>query len=262
MSEDNSTETKKDDAGVRFPFISLEKAIGRAQELYEADKNGREMVISVAFSVWQYSEKSSGGHQTIGALKMYGLLKDEGANNARKVALTSEALRFFKDEREEERIKLKQFFALKPKLISALWGIWGDQPPTDTVARSHLKIERGISEQGARSLLGVYKENLAFCEFKGHVMVDEDAQEKKETNMQSSPEIIQPVVNPVASQTLNPVQSKEVLPPSGSRRAVFALTEGDVTITFPEDLSPESVSDLADYIEIFLKKAKREAGVN
>jgi hypothetical protein len=48
---------------------------------------------------------------------------------------------------------------------------------------------------------------------------------------------------------------------AGFRRSVFDLSEGEVIITFPEDLSPESVSDLQDYLNVFMKKARREAGV-
>lgn len=46
------------------------------------------------------------------------------------------------------------------------------------------------------------------------------------------------------------------------RRAVFALSEGDVVLSFPENLSSDSVSDLEDYLKIFMKKAKREAGLD
>ena len=50
-------------------------------------------------------------------------------------------------------------------------------------------------------------------------------------------------------------------PPVGIRKAVFALQEGDVTLTFPEGLSADSVTDLKDYIEVFLRKLRREAGI-
>ena len=43
------------------------------------------------------------------------------------------------------------------------------------------------------------------------------------------------------------------------REEKFALAEGDVVITFPQGLSTDSVEDLAAYIEVFLKKARREA---
>ncbi len=164
-------------AGTRFPFINLEKALGRAKELFDADQKGREMALSAAFAVWQYSEKSSGGFQTIAALKMYGLLR---AGDTRKVGLTDAALRYFRDEREEEKNKLTREFALKPKLISALWKDWRATPPADTIARSHLKTDRGLNDQGSRSLLSIYKENLAFTQLKADDKVPDPVEDDQE----------------------------------------------------------------------------------
>ena len=42
---------------------------------------------------------------------------------------------------------------------------------------------------------------------------------------------------------------------------MFDLSEGEVTITYPEELSPDSVGDLQEYMAIFMKKARREAGL-
>lgn len=152
-------------SGTRFPFINLEKALGRAQELYNADQKGREMAVAAAFATWQYSEKSSGGFQTVSALKEYGLLQSVGTG---KVQLTGEALRYFRDEREQERERLRMFFAHRPKLVKTLWvtSNWGATPPADSIARSHLKTEIGLTEQSARSFLAIYKENIAFAGFK------------------------------------------------------------------------------------------------
>jgi hypothetical protein len=38
------------------------------------------------------------------------------------------------------------------------------------------------------------------------------------------------------------------------------LTEGDVVVTFPENLSADSVEDLDAFWQVFIKKARREAG--
>jgi hypothetical protein len=164
-------------AGTRFPFINLEKALGRAKELFDADQKGREMALSAAFAVWEYSEKSSGGFQTVAALKMYGLLR---SGDTRKVGLTDAALRYFRDEREEEKNKLAREFALKPKLIAALWAVWRATPPADTIARSHLKTDRGVNDQGSRSLLSIYKENLAFTQLKADDKIPEPAEDDQE----------------------------------------------------------------------------------
>ncbi len=153
-------------SGTRFPFINLEKALGRAQQLYAADQKGRELTIAGAFIAWEYSAKSSGGFQTISALKEYSLLRSVGAG---KVQLSAEALHYFRDERETEHERLRMYFAHSPALIQKLWieSKWGASPPADPVARSHLKNEIGLSEQSARAFLAIYKENIAFASFKG-----------------------------------------------------------------------------------------------
>lgn len=241
-------------AGTRFPFINLEKALARAKELFDADQKGREMTISGAFSVWGYSEKSSGGFQTIAALKMYALLKDSSGGDSRKVGLTDSALWYFRDEREEEKKKLAREFALAPKLIAALWEEWQASPPADPVARSHLKAERGLNDQGARSLLAIYKENLTFAELKAGDKVALIGTEPEESDMQ-------PVQTEAASK---PLREQTTYPWSSSARGgllqeVFNLEEGPVTLTFPEKLSAESYQDLEDHLGLFLRKAKRRS---
>lgn len=180
--------------GVRFPFVNLEKAISRAKQLFDADQRGREMSIAAAFGVWEYSEKSSGGFQTIAALKMYGLIADSSAGDSRKLALSEPALRYFRDEREDEREKLLREFALKPKLIAALWEEWHVSPPSDPVARSHLKADRHLTDQAARSLLAIYKENLTFANITGDAKVFEphDAPEEAENSTLSGSQVPAP----------------------------------------------------------------------
>lgn len=158
---------RKDDPGTRFPFINLQKAINRAEQLFKVDPHGRPMAVSTAYEVWGYSEKSSGGHQTVGALKAYGLIEDSGALSDRKLFLTDLAKRYFLDEREGHREAFIKEFALTPKLLAAVWEDWHGSPPADNIARSYLKLDRKLNEQSARSFLGIYKDNLAFANLKG-----------------------------------------------------------------------------------------------
>lgn len=245
--------------GTRFPFINLEKAIGRAKELFDADQKGREMTIAAAFTVWGYSEKSSGGFQTIAALKMYALVKDSNGGDSRKIGLTDSALWYFRDEREEEKKKLAREFALAPKLIAALWDEWHASPPADPVARSHLKAERGLNDQGARSLLAIYKENLAFAELKAGDKVSLIGSDQEE------PEVIenQPSQLPVATGSRSMADyadSRRLMQPQDRpfmMQEVFNLEEGPVTLIVPSTLSEESYEDLAAQFELFLRRAKR-----
>ena len=239
--------------GTRFPFINLEKAISRAKELFDADQKGREMTVGAAFSVWGYSEKSSGGFQTIAALKMYAILKNSNSSTG-KVGLTDSALWYFRDEREDEKKKRVREFALAPKLIASLWADWHTSPPADPVARCHLKAERGLNDQGARTLLSIYKENIAFAELKADDKVNLVGSETEE------PEVEQ-------VQAVTPLERSLgralAIPPGAPRgdvlQEVFNLDEGPVTLTFPASLSADSYADLKDHLDLFLRKAKRQA---
>lgn len=162
----------------RFPFIGLAKAMDRAQAIFENDKGGKGLKIPVAFSAWDYSEKSSGGFQTIAALKGYGLLVDEGANDDRSVKLTQKARTYFQSEIEDQRAELASEFASAPPLFAHLLEHWTGEEVADPVARTYLKTEIGLNDQSARAALGIYKDNLRFLKPKGSAKVAEAPQDQ------------------------------------------------------------------------------------
>lgn len=45
----------------------------------------------------------------------------------------------------------------------------------------------------------------------------------------------------------------------GSRKAVFPVDEGDVTLIFPENMSADGLAELGQYLNIFLKKEQKKA---
>lgn len=51
-------------------------------------------------------------------------------------------------------------------------------------------------------------------------------------------------------------------PLQGSRKEVFDLDEGQVVLTFPENLSKTSFEDLDAYLKVFIGKMRRRAGVS
>ncbi|HUE79447.1 MAG TPA: hypothetical protein VMN38_07435 [Sphingomicrobium sp.] len=155
----------------RFPFINLAKSLERARAIYDNDKGDKGLKVPVAFSAWGYSDKSSGGFQTIGALKLYGILVDEGANEDRAVRLSSDARQYFQTEIEEDKAKLRGKFAARPALMAHLLEHWDYGTVDDPVARTYLKTGIGLNEQSARSALGIYKDNLSFIRGKGSVKV-------------------------------------------------------------------------------------------
>jgi hypothetical protein len=57
-----------------------------------------------------------------------------------------------------------------------------------------------------------------------------------------------------------PVKNDDEPEKAGVRKSRFALAEGDVVVTFPDNLSADSVEDLDGFCQVFIKKARREAG--
>jgi hypothetical protein len=73
-------------------------------------------------------------------------------------------------------------------------------------------------------------------------------------------------VNVALLKTLSFSESRPHLFSGGSlmleklREEKFALKEGDVRMTYPENMSIESIEDLEAYLQVFFNKARREAG--
>lgn len=85
------------------------------------------------------------------------------------------ARRYFLDERDDIKNKMLADFALNPPLFRLLWvkDKWQDGIPADPVARSHLKVERGLNDQSAWALLSVLKETIQFAGLKAGIVQDE-----------------------------------------------------------------------------------------
>ena len=146
-----------------FPFITLEKALFRAQTLYDNEKRN-DTPLPVAFSHWKYAPKSSGGQQTVGALKSYGLLKDIGKGEDRHVQLTDLALDILLDSRpnsEERRTNLREA-GLLPKMIRVIKEKYPDHAPTNENLQWFLIKECGFTDSSAKQLSKIWNKNNEF----------------------------------------------------------------------------------------------------
>jgi hypothetical protein len=149
-----------------YPFINLKVALDRAKEFYDKEKRNASSV-SVAVTHWGYAQKSSGGIQTIAALKAFGLMKDSGSGDGRSVQLTDEALRILLDQRERstERATLVKSAGLLPHIHSALWKRWGrDNMPSDANFRHELLFTYKFNEDSIDAFIRQYKATISFAE--------------------------------------------------------------------------------------------------
>ncbi|MEE4119752.1 MAG: hypothetical protein V2I65_12110 [Paracoccaceae bacterium] len=59
-----------------------------------------------------------------------------------------------------------------------------------------------------------------------------------------------------------PRAQAEAPPAAGQRKAVFPVSEGDVTFLFPDGMTEDGIEELEAYLDVFLKKEKRKAAEN
>jgi hypothetical protein len=108
--------------------------------------------------------------QTIGALKQFGLLSDEGNGPTRKIRLTNDALRIVLDKiaTSPARLEALKRCFLAPKIFYELWEKYGENLPSDQTVLNHLTLERKLSgaapfsDAGSIELLANYRLTMAF----------------------------------------------------------------------------------------------------
>jgi len=255
MNEEKTPETPEDDSrrirSPSFPFISLRVAIDRVRSLEEKYFH-HQARMSNALNVWGYNPKSSGGLRTVASLKAYGLIDDSGSGQDRKIRVSKLGLKILKDQRPGIYDVAVKDAALKPKMFSKFKNDWGFPRPPDPEVLSELTLDYKFDESAAKKFLKVYDDTFKFAKL--------DSSDSLSGGNEDSEEGYDNVPEPPPSRDEKP-EEEDMKPTTGQRRAVFALAEGDVIITFPEEMSKESVGDLDDYIKTFLKKARREAGI-
>lgn len=239
-----------------FPFIPLERAVERVEKLLEYSK-GHPVRLASAVTAWGYQPKSSGGSQTIAALKSFGLITDSGSNEDRKVVVSDLARRLLRAPPPDVRRELLRKAALSSKVIAEYWLEWNNDRPPDSDCRWELVDNRGFTDEAATKFLQVYDSTIAYAGLGGSdTVVDEADDVPPSLTVEDSPVEKQPN-QPVRFAGGSLPAAAEAIP-SGMRKAVFPVSEGDVTLIFPTSLSPEGLEELGDYLEIFLRKAKRE----
>jgi len=165
-----------------YPFIPLSKALERAKAFYDIEKR-HPAPFSVAVQHWDFKPKSSGGFQTVAALKQYGLMQDIGSAKERQVRLTDLALKILLDQREEsgERAQAIKTAALKPTIHSDIWSKWGLDLPSDATVRTYLILTRKFNEDSADDVIKVYKDTIGLANLAETDTVSSDQEDITDT---------------------------------------------------------------------------------
>lgn len=148
-----------------FPFIPLSAAIERAKQFFAEEKRGSTL-LAIAGRHWGYSPSSSGLLQTVGALKNYGLLSDEGSGQDRRIRLTDMALRIILDERPDsiERAEYLRMAALKPAVSADVHKKWPDGLPSNATLNHYLVLEKKFNQETALKVAKIINKNQSLIE--------------------------------------------------------------------------------------------------
>ena len=146
-----------------FPYIGLDKAVSRIEQMDAAHKTF-ETSMPVAAQTWGWASKSSSLLQTVAALKAYGLLADTGSGAGRKIQVTDLARQILHDARPGKREDALREAVMKPKLFSEYIKKWGANRPVDAHCISELRMDRGFSDDAAKTFLKVYDANSSYVD--------------------------------------------------------------------------------------------------
>jgi hypothetical protein len=244
-----------------YPFIPMEKALSQAKALY--DREGRYSVpMASAFKAWGYGEKSSGGRQTLAALKYFGLIEVEGEGDKRKIRVSERALRIILDEREDqtERRRLIRELALLPPIHQQLMEKFQQGLPSDATVRHYLVFEARYNEEGAAELLAEFKETAGFAGLfqpPGDIDTSSAAEDGSGNRSQDQQHTDDSIASGRGSKLDTKARRDRTPAKAGMKEDVFTLAEGDVVFQWPERLSEASYDDLQAWTELLLRKIKR-----
>ena len=259
MTENTVKASGQRERSPAFPALPLETALQRLVSFESHFKRSAARPDNIG-SAWGLDSKPY-IDRIVAALRYFGLLEYHGTGNERQIVISEEGRNFLRAQQKEVKQRLIQQAALRPKQIIFFWDEWGDDRPSDDVCLDALMFNHRFSKVGARGFLKVYDETISFA---GLSKSDKNPPNDREEIVGDAPERgsadgFEPKDPPPQPQRPRRVHRQEG---SGMKEDVFALTEGDVVLQWPELLSQESFEDLKAWADIVLRKIERRVAVN
>jgi hypothetical protein len=236
-----------------YPQIDLGSALEAVRAAY-AEEHRNKMSRNVLAKHLGYGSLNGRALAKMGALRAYGLI--EGLQD--DIRVTDDAVICLEAPSDaSERGEALSRCGLNPPIFREIRASF-ETLPSEHNLRFFL-VKRGYTPEAAGKAAQNYLATMRLVgdQTRSNEVRRDEAPVQPDTAADTGGYLKQPALAQ-APPAGGPAAS---LTPPGTRRTVFDLTEGEVVITFPDALSAESVSDLQDYISVFMKKAKRDAGI-
>lgn len=152
---------------------------------------------------------------------------------------------------------------------------YSGMPPSEEILKAFLVMDKSLKDEAVPEFMRTFaatmslakiSENPIFQELgePGFENGEESVSEASVQDLGSRPKPVAETAQNISSRAALPLIKRIDLLEAeatqlGVRREVITLDEGDVVITFPEGLSPQSFADLKDHLDLFVKKMQRRA---
>jgi hypothetical protein len=236
-----------------YPALSLEKAVERAKDVYDAYKQVQ-VPITAIHAKWGCKPKSGLVLQTIAALNAYGLIEVSGSKDKRMIRLTDVAVKIVRDH--PGRQGLLQTAALNPPVYAELWDKYkADGIPPDDILSNYLEWDKKFNPKAIAGFITDFRATIDFAKLAPTGTIDADG-DGDETALETEDE--KPPKKSVP-ETPPPKPKGAELPRGGPNMStdVLTLDVGTVTLQCPRELHTEDYQALEDWIGIQLRLIKR-----
>jgi len=184
-----------------YPFIPLDQAIERARVLW-TQENRHPAAPETVVKHWGYGPKSSGGKQTIAALRHFGLLEGRGQVQLTELA---QAILFSEVGSSQWLAKVREA-AVQPTIHREILAKYAGKLPSDSNMTYHLVVERHFAESGAADLIKELRATLDFARYTPEAAAN--LSENEEDNSEDADEV---------EETLDQLDQQDPKGGSGSR---------------------------------------------
>lgn len=218
-----------------FPFISLEAALERARQFYAEEKRGAAPFNRVVLH-WNYSPASSGALQTVGALKIYGLLVEVGGGSGaqRTFQLTDMALRVLLDQRPDsvDRDRFLKEAAISPPLAQELYAKWIDGIPSTSTINHILVLEKRFSEVNAVKVGKILVENHRYAKLSSSINDSQNLSQDEEFSISDKNEKTVQTQSETAPREMTRQNATPARMVNGHTEVVFLPDEKSMSVQF------------------------------
>lgn len=238
-----------------YPAIDLATALVSVEKAFKAENRNKMSRLVLAKNLG-YNSLNGRSLGQIGAVRAYGLIDGRGD----ELRVSDDAVTaLMAPGGSPERKGALERLAEEPGLFKQLRALFPDAMPSEENIKFQL-VKRGFTADAAGKAAKTYLKTMKLVSENPNEYYPSDDQEEPEMQQQTSETKKVSKTYPEIHSSAAQLGGKGTVTANSSvvRRAVFTLDEGDVVIEFPKDLSKESVEDLAEYLETFMKRARRE----